>query len=563
MIAHKSGSSPAAFNDTNTINLIKEQTSQLNKINNETSDYFKKIEDTIKSYHPDVYAIFVSSIEIINKLFGCIESRLSGDLKQYIEIYDYIKECEVLLLDMQNVINNDFYNKKLFIGMSISYIEALKLERDNIQRMIAKYKAKKIVANKEIFQKISENLTNGNDLIQLIDRSNDLTIFITKEIVRKELLPYSAIKNRLEIFKELALNVVVATAGGNEWDQLSVLLSNHGLVPITELMKESDICEYVCDIMAIPRAKSISDLSKTLRKQNIGIIIINKKLGNKQYEFDIRPIIDEKYVLEKNLSVSNVVLTDKLLERYDTIKVHENKSSKGGNSYDISYRKEGKFNDNLILESTVDNKYRLLTVSGSNCNIIAKHSVDNITLRPHVYHEIMIDRVTTGLQENYESILKNFESISKTADSSMGVKELVLSDCMKWFEDLLSKELPNNYIEFKSMITNDTVYEDIITKRLSGLESLVEKPVEGIITFAHTLTRLIKDFAKELSYNYGKQIELIKEDIFSNKKSAEIAKILTELYKNILNETIERLDSNPSKWKKFDTTLKEFYFYHR
>jgi hypothetical protein len=171
-------------------------------------------------------------------------------------------------------------------------------------------------------------------------------------------------------------------------------------------------------------------------------------------------------------------------------------------------------------------------------------------MRPLAYHNIQEYYILNRAGEvRRESLLNWYDELKLKTPPTDALKTNMLNELVENFK-------PEGITTEQAFVEKCREgYKRIVSKHLiKYLEAERIRARELKASFALHLDDIFREFRRKLESAIAK---IVHPGLFS--KRSDMSKHLVDIYRDIMKETIEDMDSPPSKWQSVEKTLKEFY----
>lgn len=531
-----------------------------------SSDYFEAIRQHMELNNPDLYKTFTrlqteaaTAIKAAHDLAGRISS-----LDDVVKFYTLSGEIQSALEQLVDIVKNPYYADLITIDKSMTYKMQIQQVKINLQNGLANYKRIVEVEDREIFQQVAEALdvkTNYESIINDIrkyEAPNRLLIYIMKAILNV-VDAENLLRGKIEHFKDNIISTKhdLSPAMAQSADTpLSWQVFRRGLIPTTPYLSVGDLLRECFGYAHDDASSLVDNLDKATGRHSV--LIIHKHVG-KEIDFNVLPIIDTAYIEKHKLYTNrNNGLNKMIWRRFDTIRdVTSDKTPTPPRNYTEIDNKTPRW---LLLENT-GALYRVLGRAFGDL-YVDKEIVDQIrngvTQRPEAYHDICEYYILNrGGEARGRDIVRWFDEMKLKTTPTEGMKQNMLDELVQSFTPDESWLGENGVEKFAQACR--TGYQRVVSRHLIRYleaEKITSREVK--VSFAIKLDDIFREFRRRLETSIRK---FVHGGLFT--KRAKYGEHLRMIYRDVMNDVIQDMDSAPSKWQSLEMTLKEFYIEYR
>lgn len=507
------------------------------------SAYFKNVEKIIIGMNPDDHIKYANAIQYVENNLGYKMEASRLDPHGIYNLYEYFESVDENLQTVIGLMNQDEYMKIHLYHMSATYTIGLRGEKVNIKAQYDKFREISIHGDEKIFE-----FCKGFDKEKLYEittskKANRFTIFMLNYLIKYYSNDRVKYRNLALIVEQQKNDVLGTTRIELKYAGIQGQIVNYSLVPLTESMKMSEIFKLIgVDTVNIDTTNSPQDLS-LLSSQDFGVILLNKS-SQSPLEFNLRGLIDPKYINENGLKISPLSgLTKKMLKKYTTI-----------NELPITPIAPAA---KVIVNPHMDKFIILETLNGDLWRILGTGETDDLSaitgdkiiglikglttraINYNKYHEDKI--VDVCYDRKYEMIANSFSTIR---ESSENVKKELLDILVEGFLKKIDSINESNLAQVAQSLDVRGALKKVL-HRESAFEELITK----LVKFELLHTTLIRAMERRWSE------EPIDMKIFHEYTVADRNKILHETMIRVTKRAVDDLDRDNS-WSDYDSSIK-------
>lgn len=524
-------------------------------------NYVKAVGDIISRNNPtDMHQINnkltqindILSKELIELTFNDTDDKI---LDKIMAIYDnwYIVDSIVKLF--YDVYNNESYVASYLISMSSTFASNLALEKNKIKYYYDEYTMMSSEQDERIFNKIYSKNKDMNLLYNFAmkyeNNINKFTNSLFGHIINNSEVFGKRIEAIIEKQKDSVLNC-------KRSENATYLILKSNLVPLTKFMQLHDLLSMLkIDGNDIEFIKN--------NQQEIGMIILNNS-NKTPIEFNIKELVDHKYIIENGLNIPlEHPLNKRIIEKYDTLGILKVNDK---DSLPFMQKYKG-FTDNWYVIETINNglHFRLLGKIGGQLFVNEKdimNLVHGISTRPMKYNELQVSNIKTfGLDDKSENILRDYAEYIKNNESIEAMKNTIIDKFIDNYKKTIILPNINNISDFKNFIGDNNMLSAVLGEIYYLLNKKFTKTgdklhEEYLLTHIVNSFEIIEKISKEFNHNII--LEKLSERMFKETHRNDLGDKLMNIYKNIVKVTMDKMEKDGTLHKFILTSLKNYYF---
>jgi hypothetical protein len=518
--------------------------------------YFKAIAGLMELINPSLFHKY-------KELDKCVRSGLAqgkelaaraSSLEEIIKFYYVMGGVQVAMEQMADLVKNPYYDELLTIEKSMTTKMQLNQTKFNLFGSLRRLHEVLMNEDPRIFKQVVDSLDIKNNYekvledIKRYETPNKLLIYIVKSILNLHDVEH-LIRPKLEAFKDVVLEkqpplnprFAFATDSSLAWT-----VSLYGLIPTTPYLNSKDLLTGTLPYKYNVLKSELENLIDETTDKSL--LIINRSVG-RNIDYNVLPLVDAKYIEKHKLWTNRNSGLNKLVwRRFDTVREIPTESS-GPN-----FTKYDRGTEDWIVVETTDWKYYRLLGRAFGDLYVPRVTVDKIlngvSMRPLAYHNIQEYYILNRAGEvRRESLLNWYDELKLKTPPTDALKTNMLNELVENFK-------PEGITTEQAFVEKCREgYKRIVSKHLiKYLEAERIRARELKASFALHLDDIFREFRRKLESAIAK---IVHPGLFS--KRSDMSKHLVDIYRDIMKETIEDMDSPPSKWQSVEKTLKEFY----
>lgn len=472
------------------------------------------------------------TVDALSKLFDDLES-LDDHLRTLVTIFD-----------------DSEFNRLALFGKSTTFANNLSYERESAlgayRRMDTTYSA--LIDDFINAMDIPANVNRTYERIVSDQRTpNKFTIKVIDALVK-----LSGPKNNLFAIIEKQKDVLLGATRKDISAHAGIqgMLVRYGLTPVFP----SVAIDELFDILGLgdpPQSNAFMELAE---RTGACVVVVNKG-STSPVEFDLRGIIDQRYILANGLDTKQTAgLNKKVLRKYATSALLPCADGPG-RAHIYGPRESRKV---YIFETINGRLYRALGKNGEFP--VSAESVagllSGLTTRCERYSEIQLGIIKGAcFSSRADTLLAKYASARSPEISSEFVRKAIIEDLSAVFGALLFT-LPANAGQLRRLSpARDVISAAVISAVTGSSRSRLGNSQEHMLTFVAKYDGLIDRFAKELDRRWS--TVTVRDGIFTEYSEEKLRAELVSLYKTVLSAAVDEMDKSRA-WTEHDITLKEF-----
>lgn len=527
--------------------------------------YIKLIEKQLERNDPEKYAFVIAELERYDAdARKIVEFGEISAIDQLVSLYDIIYSIENGAEVVRELLGSELYYKSITSKMSSTFDIDVAEIRAAAMKAWTDYDNLIHDASDELFTDMAAAI-QPKDINTLISSRSRVALGLLRIVAP---VAPDASKSKINLFIERQKDEVLGAARVHEATKVlypaQAIPYRFGLTPRTRMMNVYDLGRIVSPTFTYNTEKSrAANLRAIADAAGAGLIIAHNGFGTR-LEFDIRALVDEKYVMEHDLNVSIMEgLSKKGIERFTTIMhVDDERADSNGNgkrpAIMYSHYLPAATKKIIYFETFNGYKFRILG-RGDEYTINADDVAGLIygaSTRPTRYNTIcgstIFDKCITKTTEPVVNRYENLEPGLSTGDVSTAGMSRDTSTIKNKIRDLLVAGVDlktKNYYKAYKHATRDVGH--VLMKVLpAGLSN------EERVTYLYKIYDLADMFDRELRAAYN-DAEFSSSAI-GHIKAEDLPAYLAKTYGAIFSRALDAMDAK-GIWSLYDASLKELY----
>ncbi|QJX71664.1 hypothetical protein F-LCD7_0415 [Faustovirus] len=543
------------------INKILEYNQQkLKKILTGIAEYYKNIEKVVQLNSESTHNKFTSTVEHATKILTDMKTKADG-LDDVATFYDAFDAAVADINYLIDVVNEPYYTKLHVINMSQTFIDDIHKRKSMLLDEYEEFGEKTVDNNDTIYKVMfrnfdyNKNKTEVNKLLHKYKNNiNKFIIALVKHIYSSD---DPILKSYIEGMKNITLG---GPESGNlryldntDAGYLNYILGRNNIAPITASMPISQLLNTLTGTKyndGIDTVEAAVQLIKSARLKHDVYVVIKHVLT--PLEFDIRPLVDKKYLLDNGLYLPvDSALNDAMLRKTNTNYMLGVGSSERTAPDQRIIKIAADSSKCYIIESIAPNLYRLMSNTGEQLSDqLAANLTGGSVARPMLYNNIVNDEIMTKKGfKNHTALVNKFKNEYKaTSLPADTVMTKVKEELRNQIEKLIDSNKHKNDNELLTLATDTGIIAAAINKVLPMKESDGGSRSEYTITYLIRINDIAFEFTKRFS---GTLIDKGIRKFYANKNT------LRQICFEAIDIVVAGMNKT-GKWSDFEYSFKEF-----
>jgi hypothetical protein len=525
--------------------------------------YLELTKDIVAGLNSTEFNNVKSAIEFLKKSTSATDAKYVT-LTQLTDLYDNLVIVDGSLIILNKFIENTTYMKMATYNMSATYNLEVQRGHGRARAAYNLYKTITLDDDERIFTSVISSLDvkkRPDDAYRfIIENSSKINKFTTAltgvlievcPIARHRSLELIIEKQRDQVLESQRVDI-------SELIGVSGQLLRYNMKPITSSLK-------LIDLFKVLEVKYKSETTveanfKALMDTHTGVIVLNKASPS-PIEFDIRGLIDEQFVIERNLKTNPVGgLNKKVLERFNTTRflgrtsVNPTAAIKYANGTPSTW---------YVFETINGELYRVLSTSDAftvPADLIIG-LLHGVSTRASQYNNLhYLDSI---LDPNGPLIVSQYVDEKQHVASSDPIKQHVVDQMTEYFKQLIKINPVKNAIQLRTSVGSAPMIT-AITKIISAnlTHNTKHAGAFGKGSTEYTLTHVLRvnsvttSYIKELDRKWSN--EIIEDRIFKEKTPDDLQTYIIERFTYLAGLAADELDAE-TKWVNYDISVKEYF----
>jgi hypothetical protein len=485
-------------------------------------------------------------------------------IEQVLDLYSVIDPIENNSGPLVEVLSKESYYKTITGKMSSTYNIDVDKTRESAMNAWDKYRDALFEADNIILDAIVKKI-GPTEIATLMTKKYEHSRIVLHVLRLVAPSAPDAVKKKIQIFTEKSKDSILGSKRHPELYNSSLFpiqahTYRYGLVPSTQFITVGEIFTLLGKTYDPEKHRDAN--IKGLAAGQDGVVVMKNIVGTAM-AFEMRGLIDHKYMTENDLSTSiSEGLNNKVLKRFNTTMFVGGPQNTPPAPY--HYRNVPVGAERIFVFETFDGyKYRLLSET-SDKYYVGRDSVNGYIYgandRPQKYNEIIsnvimsecVTRTTEEVVTRYESLEPTHNVImtaGMTKDTSIvrvGIHDKLMAHIN------IAKKPPKNEEEAFSLYRDMIHYAPIVLGEVltPGIGT------EERITYLAKIDDIERKLYRELLSRFrGKDFA---PTVFEHKVEADIVTHTTQSFSNSIDDALNDMESN-GVWALYDASLKELY----
>lgn len=524
------------------------------------AEYFKIAGDVMVRIDPTTYERFKHELIMLPKQLETVSKDVATarTLSSILKTTAEVERIASTSFSLAALITTPFYEERLMTSKSVGFQQTVREQIMRITGIMNTYRKRSPSEDKEVIAQVlgvMDFKTGKAEIVKDLQNTtatSQLLIEIIRRLLSEDPSLYTDLISTIERLKDGTLGTsppIELKLPKYIEPQMTYL---HGLYPITLYMSAEELCKIINTGYSYD--KSLSHIDNILKSiPDSDSVILIERTAEREVDYNVLSLTSPEYITAHDLHTNQIAgINKRILRRFATLRdvlIDANVAK----SAPVSVIRGEKC---YIVTTMNINTCRLMGTQDDKLYVdtaIAQQILQPISMRPTAYSEVCSDYILgRGEILEHQLLIKWYEESREASLLQTGeykaqlLKHLVDSveiDPRRDANPKMFTELCNN--SYERILITDTM-KFLGERKLEGREkkTTVAFRMDGLMTaFRNVLESVIK--------------ERVRDDSF--RERADMERHLKGLYEDIMKNTIERLDTPPSRFQQLGITLKEHY----